>query len=58
MNKLLASIILNRYAQDMGNYFDYIQGNEDDTLDYIMDTLHTLSPIQKIKFITHTLFAR
>ena len=55
MDKLLASIVLNRYMQDMSDYFDYIQGN---MLNCIRAILYSLSPIQKIKFITHTLFAR
>ena len=55
MDKLLASIVLNKYTQCMSNYFNCIQDN---TLDYIRAILYNLNPTQKIKFITHTLFTR
>jgi hypothetical protein len=30
MNRIIAKRILNKYASYMGDYFDYIQGNEEE----------------------------
>lgn len=30
LNNIIAKRIINKYKQDMGNYFDFIQGNEED----------------------------
>lgn len=30
INTIIAKRIINKYKQDMGNYFDFVQGNEED----------------------------
>ena len=30
INTIIAKRITNKYKQDMGNYFDFVQGNEED----------------------------
>lgn len=30
INTIIAKRIINNYKQDMGNYFDFVQGNEED----------------------------
>lgn len=30
INTIIAKKITNKYKQDMGNYFDFVQGNEED----------------------------
>ena len=51
MNKLLAKLIYNRYALCMGSWFDFIQGNEEETYNYIYDTLAKATMSQKIKLL-------
>lgn len=31
INAIIAKRIINKYKQDMGNYFDFVQGNKEDT---------------------------
>lgn len=30
INTIISKRIINKYKQDMGNYFDFVQGNEED----------------------------
>jgi hypothetical protein len=30
INTIIVKRIINKYKQDMGNYFDFVQGNEED----------------------------
>lgn len=30
LNNIIAKRVINKYKQDMGNYFNFIQGNEED----------------------------
>ena len=30
INTIITKRIINKYKQDMGNYFDFVQGNEED----------------------------
>ena len=32
LNNIIAKRVISKYKQDMGNYFDFIQGNEEDVV--------------------------
>jgi len=53
MYKLLAKIIFKRISADMGNWFDEIQGREEDVFNEIEGTLQHGTIKEKIKLIKY-----
>lgn len=48
-NRMIATKILNCYAQDMGNYFDYVRGNEEEIYNDALVFVETMPFFIKIK---------
>lgn len=47
----IAYAVMERYGQDMGNHFDYINGQEEDTLNEIENILENGKIKDKIKLL-------
>ena len=45
INAIIAKRIINKYRQDMGNYFDFVQGNEEDIYNNAL-TIVEKAPLQ------------
>lgn len=45
INTIIAKRIINKYKQDMGNYFDFVQGNEEETFNNAL-TIVERAPLQ------------
>ena len=51
INTIIAKRIINKYKQDMGNYFDFVQGNEEDIYNDAISIVEK-APLQyKIKML-------
>lgn len=48
---LIAKRVINEYAKDMGNYFDYIKGNEEDIFNEALEMVEKAPLINKIKML-------
>ena len=51
MRNIIIKYIMNKYASDMGNYYDYIQGHEEDIANQISDILNHGTLNEKIQLL-------
>ena len=51
LNNIIAKRIISKYKQDMGNYFDFIQGDEENVYSDVLAIIER-SPLQyKVKML-------
>lgn len=51
LNNIIAKRVISKYKQDMGNYFDFIQGNEENVYSDVLAIIER-APLQyKVKML-------
>lgn len=51
INSIIAKRIMNKYASYMGDYFDFIQGNEEEEFQEALTLVNNAPIISKIKML-------